>query len=163
MKRPNVIAYSVAAIIAAALVLGALIMILVVGFNTDLDFSIETVEEYARWCGRVGDPVDVELKRRGFFFAGWGDLAEALEIPVREAEAINPVPEGLEGFHAAKLGYLRGMLSLTRSKHPSLYVDSIELRKESETIDSLTARVDAEAQNLSPSVADVLRARGCIE
>ncbi len=155
-------AYRVAALIAAVMVLGAVAMICVVGFNTDLDFSVETVEEYARWCGKVGDPVGDELKRIGGP-AGWGNLAEALEIPVREAEAINPVPEGLEGFHAAKLGYLRGMLSLTRSKHPSLYVDSIELRKESETIDSLTARVDAETQNLSPSVADALRATGCIE
>ncbi|MCY4527725.1 MAG: hypothetical protein OXD46_01675 [Chloroflexi bacterium] len=162
MNRPNVVAYGVTALIAAVLVLGALIMFWVVGFNTDLDFSVETVEEYARWCGKVGDPVGDELKRLGGW-TGWGDLAEALEIPVREAEAINPVPEGLEGFHAAKLGYLRGMLSLTRSKHPSLYVDSIELRKESETIDSLTARVDAETQNLSPSVADALRATECIE
>ena len=156
-------AYRVAALIAAVMVLGAVAMICVAGFNTDLDFSVETVEEYARWCGRVGDPVGDEMERRGFFFVGWGDLAEALEIPVREAEAINPVPDGLEGFHAAKLGYLRGMLSLTRSKQPSVYVDSIELRKESETIDSLTARVDAETQNLSPSVADALRATGCIE
>ena len=81
---------------------------------------------------------------------------------MREAEAINPVPEGLEGFHAAKLGYLRGLLSLARSKR-AFFVDSIEISKESETIDSLTARVDAEAQDLSPSVADALRARGCIE
>ena len=162
MRRPNVIAYSVAALIAAVLVLGALTMIWVVGFNADLEFSVETVDEYARWCGRVGDPVGVELKRVGGA-TGWGDLAEALKVPVREAEAINPVPEGLEGFHAAKLGYLRGMLSLTGSKHPSKYVDSIELRKESETIDNLIARVDAEAQNLSPSAAGALRARGCIE
>ena len=162
MRRPNVIAYSVAALIAAVLVLGALAMIWVVGFNSDLEFSVQTVDEYARWCGRVGDPVGVELKRVGGA-TGWGDLAEALEVPVREAEAINPVPEGLEGFHAAKLGYLRGMLSLTRSKQPSRYVDSIELRKESDTIDNLIARVDAEAQNLSPSAADALRATGCIE
>ncbi len=162
MNRPNVIGYSVAALIAAVLVLGALIMFWVVGFNSDLDSSIESVEEYARWCGRVGDPVGDELKRRGGW-TGWGELAEALEVRVREAEAVNPVPEGLEGFHTAKLGYLRGMLSLTRSKQPSVYVDSIELRKESETIDSLTARVDAETQNLSPSVADALRATGCIE
>ena len=162
MRRPNVIAYSVAALIVAVLVLGTLTMIWVVGFNADLEFSVETVDEYARWCGRVGDPVGVELKRVGGA-TGWGDLAKALEFTVREAEAINPVPEGLEGFHAAKLGYLRGMLSLTGSKHPSKYVDSIELRKESETIDSLIAREDAEAQNLSPSIADALRARGCIE
>ncbi len=162
MSRPNVVAYSVTALIAAVLVLGALIMFWVVGFNSDLEFSVETVEEYARWCGRVGDPVGDELKRRGGW-TGWGDLAEALEVPVREAEAINPVPDGLEGFHAAKLGYLRGMLSLTRGKQPSVYVDSIELRKESETIDSLTARVDAETQYLPPSVADALRATGCIE
>ena len=162
MRRPNVIAYGVAALIAAVLVLGALIMVWVVGFNTDLDFSVESVDEYARWCGKVGDPVGDELKRVGGA-TGWGDLAEALEVPVREAEAINPVPDGLEGFHPAKLGYLRGMLSLTRSKQPSVYVDSIELRKESETTDSLTVKVDAEAQNLSPSVAEALRARGCIE
>ena len=65
MRRPNVIAYSVAALIAAVLVLCALTMIWVVGFNTDLEFTVETVDEYARWCGRVGDPVGVELKRVG--------------------------------------------------------------------------------------------------
>ena len=76
MRRPNVIAYIVAAIIAAVLVLGALTMIRVVGFNTDLDFSVETVEEYARWCGRMGDPVAKELdKGRGI--SGWGNIAEA--------------------------------------------------------------------------------------
>ena len=162
MRRSNVIGYSVAALVAAVLVVGALIMILVVGFNSDLDFSVETVEEYARWCGRVGDPVQVELKGSGGW-TGWGNLAEALEVPVREAEAINPAPEGIEGFHAAKLGYLRGMLSLTRSKHPSLHVDKIELSKESETTDGLIARLEAGTQNLSPSVADALRAGGCIE
>ena len=44
MRRQNVIGYSVAALVAAVLVVGALIMILVVGFNSDLDFSVETVE-----------------------------------------------------------------------------------------------------------------------
>ena len=62
MRRPNVVAYSVTAIIAAVLVLGALTMIRVVGFNSDLDFSVETVDEYARWCGRMGDPVAKELE-----------------------------------------------------------------------------------------------------
>lgn len=161
MSRQNVIAYSVAALIGAVLVIGAVAMIWVVGFNTDLEFSVETVDEYARWCGKVGDPVRDELKSRGGW-TGWEVLAEALEVPVRDAEAINPVPEGLEGFHAAKLGFLRGMLSLARSKQ-SGFVDSIELHKESETIDGLTARVDVEARKLSPSVADALRAKGCIE
>ena len=66
MKRPNVIAYSVAAIFAAVLVLGAFTMIRVVGFNTDLDFSVETVDEYARWCGRLGDPVAVVVAACGW-------------------------------------------------------------------------------------------------
>ena len=74
MRRPNMIAYSVAAVFAVVLVLGALTMTRVVGFNTDLDFSVETVDEYARWCGRLGAPVVKELdKGRGV--SGWGDIA----------------------------------------------------------------------------------------
>ena len=115
MRRSNVIAYSVAAIIAAVLVLGALTMIRVVGFNTDPDFSVETVEEYARWCGRMGDPVAKELdKGRGV--SGWGNIAESLVAPIREAEAIDPAPNGLEEFHKAKLASLKGMSDLARDE-----------------------------------------------
>ena len=134
MRRSNVIAYSVAAVIAGVLVLGALTMIRVVGFNTDLDFSVETVEEYARWCGRMGDPVAKELDK-GKGISGWGNIAEVLAIPIREAEAIDPVPNGLEEFHKAKLASLKGMSDLAQTKHHGQYVDTIEIRKEAPTLD----------------------------
>ena len=161
MRRPNVIAYSVAAIIAAVLVLGALTMIRVVGFNTDLDFSVETVEEYARWCGRMGDPVAKELdKGRGI--SGWGNIAEALVVPIREAEAIDPAPNGLEEFHEAKLASLKGMSDLARTKQHSRYVDTIEIRKEAATLDPLEEGLVQAAEGLSPEIASALRQSGCI-
>ena len=161
MKRPNVIAYSVAAIFAAVLVLGALTMIRVVGFNTDLDFSVETAEEYARWCGRMGDPVANELDKGGGA-TGWGDIAEVLVVPIREAEAIDPAPNGLEEFHEAKLASLKGMSDLARTKHHGQYVDTIEIRKEAATLDPLEEGLTQAAEGLSPEIASALRQSGCI-
>ena len=160
MRRPNVIAYGVAAIIAAVLVLGALAMIRVVGFNADLDFSVETVEEYARWCGRMGDPVAKELdKGRGI--SGWGNIAEVLDVPIREAEAIDPAPNGLEEFHEAKLASLKGMSGLAQTKQRG-YVDTIEIRKEAATLDPLEEALTQAAEGLSPEIASALRKSGCI-
>ena len=161
MRRSNVIAYSVAAVIMAVLVLGALTMIRVVGFNTDLDFSVETVDEYARWCGRLGDPVVKELdKGRGV--SGWGNIAEVLVVPIREAEAIDPAPPGLEEFHEAKLASLKGMSDLARTKHHGQYVDRIEIRKEAPTLDPLEEVLTQAAEGLSPEIASTLRNSGCI-
>ena len=161
MRRPNGIAYSVAAIVAAMLVFGALTMIRVVGFNTDLDFSVETVDEYARWCGRMGDPVAKELdKGRGM--SGWGNIAEALVVPIREAEAIDPAPNGLQEFHKAKLASLKGMSDLARTKQHSRYVDTIEIRKEAATLDPLEEGLTHAAERLPPEIASALRQSGCI-
>lgn len=161
MRRPNVIAYGVAAVIAAVLVLGALTKNRVVGFNTDLDFSVETLEEYARWCGRMGDPVAKELdKGRGM--SGWGNIAEALVVPIREAEAIDPAPSGLEEFHEAKLASLKGMSDLARTKQHSRYVDTIEIRKEAATLDPLEEGLTQAAEGLSPEIASALTKSGCI-
>ena len=161
MRRPNVIAYSVTAVIVAVLVLGALTMIRVVGFNTDLDFSVETVEEYARWCGRLGDPVAKELdKGRGV--SGWGVIADVLVVPIREAEAIDPAPNGLEEFHKAKLASLKGMSDLARTKQYGTYVDAIEIRKEAATLDPLEEGLTQAAEGLSPEIASTLRKSGCI-
>ena len=161
MRRSNVIAYSVTAVIVAVLVLGALTMIRVVGFNTDLDFSVETVEEYARWCGRTGDPVAKELdRRRGAM--GWGNIVEVLVIPIREAEAIDPVPNGLEEFHKAKLASLKGMSDLARTKHHAQYVDTTEIRKEAATLEPLQEGLTQAAKGLSPEIASTLRQSGCI-
>ena len=161
MRRPNVVAYSVTAIIAAVLVLGALTMIRVVGFNTDLDFSVETVEEYARWCGRMGDPVAKELDW-GRGISGWGNIAEVLVVPIREAEAIDPAPPGLEEFHEAKLASLKGMHDLARTKQHAQYVDTIEIRKEAATLDPLQEGLTQAAEGLSPEIASSLRQSGCI-
>lgn len=161
MRRQNVIAYSVAAVIAGVLVLGALTMIRVVGFNTDLGFSVETVEEYGRWCGRMGDPVAKELdKGRGI--SGWGNIAEALVAPIREAEAIDPAPNGLEEFHEAKLASLKGKSDLARTKHHSQYVDTIEIRKEAATLDPLEEGLRQAAEGLSPEIVSALRQSECI-
>ena len=84
------------------------------------------------------------------------------DVPIREAEAIDPAPPGLEEFHEAKLASLKGMSDLARTKHHAQYVDSIEIRKEAATLDPLGEVLTQAADGLSPETASTLRKSGCI-
>lgn len=84
------------------------------------------------------------------------------DVPIREAEAIDPAPPGLEEFHEAKLASLKGMSDLARTKHHAQYVDRIEIRKEAATLDPLGEVLTQAADGLSPETASTLRKSGCI-
>ena len=113
--------------------------------------DVLSVEEYAEWCGSVGDGFADNVT--------WGEYAEQLDTLLDETRGIDP-PEGLRGYHDVQITSVASLKAFVDTLDPAGVFNLFELLGVAWLLGS---QITAAEEALPAATRATLSEAGCID